>query len=91
MFGFPPLHVLGYGFGAVDAAALLGFPPGAFWKSCVDFWVAALVLLAASAVTTREVRERNRNDVVPMDTKNGQLIFDRRSWWRRFHKELATV
>ncbi|CAN0043808.1 unnamed protein product, partial [Ectocarpus fasciculatus] len=51
---------LGYGFGAVDAAALLGFPPGAFWKACVDFWVAALVLLAASAVATREVRERNR-------------------------------
>ncbi|CBN74556.1 conserved unknown protein [Ectocarpus siliculosus] len=51
---------LGYGFGAVDAAALLGFPPGAFWKSCVDFWVAALVLLAASAVTTREAFRMER-------------------------------
>ncbi|CAB1116653.1 unnamed protein product [Ectocarpus sp. CCAP 1310/34] len=51
---------LGYGFGAVDAAALLGFPPGAFWKSCVDFWVAALVLIAASAVTTREAFRMER-------------------------------
>ncbi|CAM9446239.1 unnamed protein product [Ectocarpus sp. 4 AP-2014] len=51
---------LGYGFGAVDAAALLGFPSGTFWKSCVDFWVAALVLLAASAVTTREAFRMER-------------------------------
>lgn len=75
VFGFPRLQFLGYGFGAVDAAALLGFPPGAFWKSCVDFWVAALVLLAASAVTTREVCERNRHDVVPLVQRTNSLYF----------------
>lgn len=39
----------------MDTASWLGLPPGAFWKSCVEFWVAALVLLVASAVATREV------------------------------------
>lgn len=45
----------GYGFGAVNAASWFSLPPGPFWKSGVDFWVAALVLLLTSMVATREV------------------------------------
>ncbi|CAM9864902.1 unnamed protein product [Scytosiphon promiscuus] len=52
--------LLGYGLGAVDAASWLLLPPGPFWKSCVDFWVAAFVLLLTSVVATREAYRLER-------------------------------
>ncbi|CAM9311467.1 unnamed protein product [Pylaiella littoralis] len=61
--------LLGYGVGAMDLASRLGLPPGAFWRSCADFWLAALVLLACSVVATRQafLLERSRTSV----TKQG--------------------
>lgn len=44
----------------MDLASWLGLPPGVFWKSCLEFWFAALVLLVSSAVATREARERKK-------------------------------
>eukprot|EP00903_Cladosiphon_okamuranus_P005670 g5633.t1 len=63
--------LLGYGFGAVDAASWLGLPPGAFWKSCVEFWVAALVLLVASAIATREAYQLERPQGLPFLKRRG--------------------
>eukprot|EP00904_Undaria_pinnatifida_P013853 jgi/Undpi1/9599/HiC_scaffold_27.g12055.m1 len=64
--------LLGYGFSALDAAAWFGLPPGAFWKSCVDFWVAALVLLLAAAVASREEGGSGRS--APDNVVNGGYL-----------------
>lgn len=50
--------LLGYGFGAVDVSGRFGLPPGAAWKSCVDFWVAAAFLLVSAAIASVEVGGR---------------------------------
>ncbi|CAM9530599.1 unnamed protein product [Ascophyllum nodosum] len=46
--------LLGYAFGTLDSAGWFGLPLEAFWKTCVDFWVAAVFLLVSAAVASVE-------------------------------------